>query len=58
LRTTVVEISATWPPIPVIHVPLFAPSDRDVDQCRADGTSSLEIGPAFFQPSRKSHVLG
>ena len=24
----------------------------------AEGTSRYEIAPAFFQPSRKSHVLG
>jgi hypothetical protein len=42
----------------VLRLSFAAPADREVDQRRADGTSSLEIGPAFFQPSRKSHVLG
>jgi hypothetical protein len=28
------------------------------DQRFADGTSWQEIGPDFFQPSRKSHVRG
>jgi hypothetical protein len=56
LRATLVEVCATWAHGPVIHVRRFAaPADREVDQRRADGTSSLEIGPAFFQPRQQTH---
>ena len=32
--------------------------DPAADQRFADGTSWQEIGPDFFQPSRRSHVRG
>jgi hypothetical protein len=55
LRTTLVEVCDQGHG-PVIHGQRFAAaSGRDVAQRRADGTSSLEIGPAFFQPRQQTH---
>jgi hypothetical protein len=43
---------------PILHGHHGALASERLQHRFADGTSRYEIGPAFFHPWRKSHVLG
>jgi hypothetical protein len=47
--------TAAWQAVSLVTI---AATSQPADQCFAEGTSWQEIGPDFFQPSRRSHVRG